>query len=64
MFIPSWKTKEQFIENSINIHGNKYDYSLVEYMNSKTYIDLICHTHEIFKTKPNYILSGGMFEML
>ena len=25
------KTKEQFIEKAIEIHGDKYDYSKVEY---------------------------------
>ena len=29
------KTENQFIEEAIQIHGNKYDYSKVEYKNAK-----------------------------
>lgn len=32
-----------------NIHNNKYDYSLVEYVNIKTKIKIICPTHGIFE---------------
>jgi len=46
-------TKEEFIKRSKEIHGNKYDYSLVEYENMKTYIKLICPIHGKFKIYPN-----------
>lgn len=46
-------TKE-FIEKSIKIHGDKYDYSLVEYINSKTKVKIICNYHNyIFKQTPS-----------
>ena len=35
---------EQFIKKAKLIHGNKYDYSLVEYVNNKTKIKIICNT--------------------
>ena len=35
-------TKSEFIDKAITIHGDKYDYSKVEYIDSKTYIVIIC----------------------
>lgn len=35
--------KEQFIEKSIKTHGDKYDYSKVDYVNSKTKVCIICN---------------------
>ena len=32
-------TTEDFIKKAIFIHGNKYDYSLVNYINSKTKVE-------------------------
>jgi len=47
------KTTEQFIIDAINIHGNKYDYSKVNYINSQTKIEIICPIHGSFLQKPN-----------
>ncbi len=53
------KTKEQFIEDAKKIHGNKYDYSKVEYTgNNKTKVCIICPTHGEFWQKPNSHLNG------
>jgi len=47
------KTKKDiFIEKSINIHSNKYDYSLVEYYNSRLKVKIICPEHGIFEQEP------------
>ena len=46
-------TKEQFIEKARKIHGNKYDYSKVEYKNNKTKVCIICPIHGEFWMKPN-----------
>jgi len=35
--------KEQFIEKAIKVHGDKYDYSKVDYINSSTKVCIICH---------------------
>ena len=43
------KTTEQFIQEAKQIHGNKYDYSLVDYINSKTKVKIICPKHGIFE---------------
>lgn len=46
-------TTEEFIEQSIKIHKNKYDYSKVVYVNNSTKIDIICPIHGVFETRPN-----------
>ena len=55
---PSKLTKELFISKAKEIHGNKYDYSNVEYKDTKTKIKIICSTHGIFEQSPNNHLSG------
>ena len=52
-------TKEQFIEKAIKIHGNKYDYSKVEYKNNKTKVCIVCPIHGEFYVKPNNHLNGN-----
>jgi len=46
------KTKTEFITNSIIIHGNKYDYSKVDYINNNTKIIIICKKHDEFNVTP------------
>jgi DNA-directed RNA polymerase subunit M/transcription elongation factor TFIIS len=46
-------TQEEFIKRSKEIHGNKYDYSLVKYRNSQTKVTLICPIHGEFETVPS-----------
>lgn len=52
-------TKEKFIELSKNKHGDKYDYSLVEYINNKTKVKIICEIHGIFEQKPENHMTAG-----
>lgn len=52
-------TTEEFIEKSKAIHDNKYDYSLVDYINSRTKIKIICPKHGEFEQKSNNHLNGG-----
>lgn len=47
-----------FIERAIAIHGDLYDYSLVEYVLSKSPIDIICRKHGKFTCIPNTHLMG------
>jgi very-short-patch-repair endonuclease len=51
-------TKTEIIEKFKNIHNNKYDYSLVEYVNNKNNIKIICPKHGIFEQTPQSHLSG------
>ena len=46
-------TTENFIKKARFIHGNRYDYSLVNYENSKTKIDIICLKHGVFSQTPD-----------
>jgi len=51
--------KESFIEKAKIVHKNSYDYSSVEYINSRTKIKINCETHGIFEQIPNNHLSGS-----
>ena len=47
---------QEFIKKAIFIHGNKYDYSKVNYVNSKTKICIICPEHgEFYQTPDRHI---------
>lgn len=46
-------TTIDFIVKSKIIHGDKYDYSLVKYVNVKTKIKIICEIHGEFELSPN-----------
>ena len=52
------KTTEQFISEAKLIHKNKYDYSLVEYINDSTNVKIICSVHGVFEQTPNNHLTG------
>ena len=47
-----------FIKNAKKVHGNKYDYSKVEYINNRTKICIICHKHGEFWQTPHSHLCG------
>lgn len=47
-----------FIEKSKNIHGDKYDYSKVNYIRSNKNITLVCKIHGDFELTPNSNLRG------
>jgi hypothetical protein len=51
-------TTEQFIEKAKKIHGDKYDYSKVEYINNRTKICIICPIHGEFWQIANSHLQG------
>jgi very-short-patch-repair endonuclease len=55
------KTKEKFIEEAKLVHGDKNDYSLVEYVNTDTKISIICKKdrHGIFQQAPSRHLQGS-----
>lgn len=51
-------TTEEFIEIARKIHGDKYDYSKVEYKNRNTPVCIICPTHGEFWQKPREHFRG------
>ena len=46
--MPIKKTRDEFIENAVKIHGDKYDYSKVNYENSSNKVIIICKIHGEF----------------
>ena len=52
------KTNEEFISDAILVHGEKYDYSKVEYYNQLTKICIICPIHGEFWQTPKSHLNG------
>jgi very-short-patch-repair endonuclease len=52
-------TPEEFICKAKEIHSDKYDYSKVEYINSREKIIITCPIHGDFYQKPNYHLNGN-----
>ena len=51
-------TKKEFIEKSIAIHGDKYDYSRVNYINNNTKVEIICPIHGTFFQSPDKHMFG------
>jgi hypothetical protein len=51
--------KEKFILKANNVHENKYDYSKVIYINSKTKVEIICKKHGFFLQRVNSHLGGS-----
>ena len=51
-------TTQEFINRAERVHNNKYNYSLVEYENSKTKVKIICDKHGMFEQRPNDHIQG------
>ena len=57
------KRKNNFLTKSKKVHGGKYDYSLVDYVNNQTPIDIICPEHGKFTTTPSVHSAGHSCKM-
>jgi hypothetical protein len=53
------RTTEEFIEESLKIHSNRYSYSEADYINNETPIKIICKLHGIFLQLPTLHLLKG-----
>lgn len=51
-------TQEDFIRRSKVAHGDKYDYSLVEYKGTKEKVAIICPIHGLFMQVPDSHMKG------
>ena len=51
-------TTEEFIKKAREVHGDKYDYSKVEYVNSTTKVCIICPKHGEFTQSPKKHIAG------
>jgi len=57
------KTTEEFIIDAWCVHGDRYNYKLVEYKNAKTKVKIICPDHGAFEQRPGHHLRGqGCFK--
>lgn len=54
------KDTQYFIDKSVSIHGNEYDYSLVEYLDKDRPVEIVCPKHGAFWQSPSqhYIGKG------
>ena len=53
-----FKSPDNFISDAKNLYGDKYDYSLVEYINNQTPVTIICSEHGEYSKTPNSHLCG------
>ena len=51
-------TNIEIIEKFKEVHGDKYDYSLVDYVNRHTTVGIICSEHGVFNQTPGNHLKG------
>lgn len=52
------KGKDKFIDEAKKVHGDTYDYSLVNYINNNTKVKIICSKHGIFEqSSKNHIIN-------
>lgn len=56
--MPRKKTQQQLIEEFHKAHGDSYDYSLVEYVNSSTKVRVVCPIHGEFQITPEHHKNG------
>lgn len=49
---------QEFIQKAMKIHGNRYDYSKVNYVKASEKVEIICPIHGSFYQRPNDHLSG------
>ena len=47
------KTKDSFIKEATSVHGDTYDYTLVDYISSNTPVKITCKKHGVFEQRPN-----------
>ena len=51
-------TTKEFIQKARKVHGNRYDYDNVNYVNNHTKVEIICRTHGSFYQRPQDHLKG------
>ena len=51
--------KDEFIQKAKKIHGDRYNYSKVEFINRLNKVTIICPEHGLFKQKPAYHIAGN-----
>ncbi len=57
--MPIRYSTEQFIDKAKQVHGDRYDYSLVKYINKKHNVRIVCKEHGVFEQRVSVHLKGG-----
>jgi hypothetical protein len=52
-------TLMDFVIKAESVHGDKYDYSRVQYVNARTKCEIVCKTHGVFSQRPFAHLRGA-----
>ena len=47
------KKNDEFKKKAIKVHGNKFDYSKIKYLDARTKIEITCKEHGTFWQRPN-----------
>lgn len=56
----SEESKNSFIEKAIDVHGDRYEYTNVEYVNARTKVSITCANHGDFEQTPaNHLMGHG-----
>ena len=55
--MPKRLTNAEWIMKAKEVHGNRYDYSLVDYRNSKTKVRITCRHHGVWEANPSLHIS-------
>ena len=55
---------EEFLASAKQVHKDKYDYSLADYVNAGTKVKIICPKHGTFEQTPSEHLSGDGLSLL
>ena len=56
--MPAKLSNTEFIQRAVQTHGNRYDYSMSEYVGSSNNIKIICKIHGIFEQTPDNHYAG------
>lgn len=57
--MPKKKTTAEFIATARSVHGDRYDYSKVAYVNSQVRVTIVCPDHGAFEQVPSYHTDSG-----
>ena len=56
--MPRRKAQKEIIKEFTETHGDRYDYSLMKYVNNTTPVDIICKIHGVFPQTPKKHKAG------
>ncbi len=57
--MPKRMTQSEFIMRAQSIHDNKYDYAQVQFVNTRSFVDIICPVHGVFSQRAFSHLQGN-----